>query len=66
MKIRIITVEKLEGDIEGKEKTRRYQRDGQTILVPVGIQTKLTPEFFWVADLAKSIGDIKDFIEIEE
>ena len=66
MKIRIITVEKLEGDIEGKEKTRRYQRDGQTILVPVGIQTKLSTEFFWITKLAKSIGDIKDLIEIEE
>ncbi len=65
-KVRIITLEKLEGDDKGVEKVRVYQKDGVTVQVAVGIPQKLPEELFWVAERAKEIGDIRSWIEIEE
>lgn len=65
-KVRIITLEKLEGDDKGAEKVRVYQKDGVTVQVAVGIPQKLPQELFWVAERAKEIGDIRSWIEIEE
>ena len=39
-----------------------YQKDGQTIQVPVGMSVEV-PE--WLAKRAKEIGDIDDYSEIE-
>ena len=65
-KVRIITLEKLEGDDKGAEKVRVYQKDGVTVQVAVGIPQKLSQELFWVAERAKEVGDIRSWIEIEE
>ena len=65
-KVRIITLEKLEGDDKGAEKVRVYQKDGVTVQVAVGIPQKLPEELFWVAERAKEVGDIRSWIEIEE
>lgn len=65
-KIRIITLEKLEGDDKGAEKVRVYQKDGVTVQVAVGIPQKLPEDLFWVAERAKEVGDIRSWIEIEE
>ena len=65
-KVRIITLEKLEGDDKGAEKVRVYQKDGVTVQVAVGIPQKLPQELFWVAERAKEVGDIRSWIEIEE
>lgn len=65
-KVRIITLEKLEGDDKGAEKVRVYQKDGVTVQVAVGIPQKLPQELFWVAERAKEVGDIRSWIEIDE
>ncbi len=65
-KVRIITLEKLEGDDKGAEKVRVYQKDGVTVQVAVGIPQKLPEDLFWVAERAKEVGDIRSWIEIEE
>ena len=65
-KVRIITLEKLEGDDKGAEKVRVYQKDGVTVQVAVGIPQKLPEELFWVAERAKEVGDIRSWIDIEE
>lgn len=65
-KVRIITLEKLEGDDKGAEKVRVYQKDGVTVQVAVGIPQKLPPELFWVAERAKEVGDIRSWIEVDE
>ena len=65
-KERIITISKMEGDEKGTEKVRTYQTDGVTVQVAVGVPQRLPEELFWVADLAKEIGDINDFIEIDK
>ena len=65
-KERIITISKMEGDEKGTEKVRTYQNDGVTVQVAVGVPQRLPEELFWVADLAKEIGDINDFIEIDK
>lgn len=65
-KERIITISKMEGDEKGTEKVRTYQKDGVTVQVAVGVPQRLPEDLFWVADLAKEIGDINDFIEIDK
>lgn len=39
-----------------------YQKDGETIRVPVGVNVEV-PD--WVAKRAKEIGDIDDYTEID-
>ena len=65
-KVRIITLEKLEGDDKGVEKVRMYQKDGVTVQVAVGVPQRLPEDLFWVADRAKEVGDIRGWIEVEE
>lgn len=66
MKVRIITIGKLEGDTNGSEKVRVYQKDGTTVQLAVGVPQKLPPELFWVAERAKEIGDIESWIDVDE
>lgn len=65
-KVRVITIEKLEGDDKNVEKVRVYQKDGVTVQVAVGIPQKLPEDLFWVAERAKEVGDIRSWIEVDE
>ena len=65
-KVRIITIDKLEGDDKNVEKVRVYQKDGVTAQVAVGVPQKLPEDLFWVAERAKEVGDIRSWIEVDE
>lgn len=45
-----------------KEQFKVYQKDGETIQVPIGRSVEV-PE--WLAELAKHVGDIKDYTVVE-
>ncbi len=45
-----------------KEQFREYQKDGDTVLVAIGMKQEV-PE--WVAKRAKEVGDVDDYIEVE-
>lgn len=44
-----------------KEQFRYYQKDGQTCRVAIGKQQEVAQ---WVAETAKKVGDIADYIKI--
>jgi len=46
---------------KGKEQYKQFQRDGQTIQVPIGMYVEV-PE--WLAVRAKEIGLVQDYIEL--
>lgn len=46
-----------------KEQFRDYQRDGETVMVAIGVKQEV-PE--WVAKRAKEVGDIDDYFEVDE
>lgn len=46
-----------------KEQFRDYQLDGQTVTVAIGVKQEV-PE--WVAKIAKEVGDVADYIEVDE
>ena len=45
-----------------KEQFKVYQKDGETIQVPIGMNVEV-PE--WVAVRAKEVGDVPDYTEVE-
>ena len=45
-----------------KEQFRVYQLDGETVQVPIGISAEVSE---WVAKLAKEVGDVEDYLEID-
>lgn len=43
---------------EDKEQYKLYQKDGVTVQVAIGLMAEVP---LWVAEIAKDIGDIKDY-----
>lgn len=46
---------------EGKEQFKTYQRDGHTVEVAIGVAVVVP---LWVAEIAKDVGDISDYVVI--
>ncbi len=46
-----------------KEQFSYYQKDGQTVAVAIGVKQEV-PE--WVAKRAKEIGEVEDYIEVDD
>ncbi len=46
-----------------KEQFRDYQRDGETVMVAIGVKQEV-PQ--WVAERAKEVGDVEDYFVVEE
>ena len=50
------------GENAKNEQYKVYQKDGETIQVPIGRSVEV-PE--WLAELAKHVGDVQDYTVVE-